>query len=99
MKTDYNKVDPEMKKEKCSYCGKEFGIRELHKSRHSDDFMCKSCYKKMIEEGKVSEKDYVYADITEVSRRADQPDDEESYYEGDDWDQRDHQESDYGDSS
>jgi hypothetical protein len=51
----------------------------------------------MIEEGKVSEEDYVYTDITEVSRRADQADDEESYYEGDDWDQRDHQEPDYGD--
>jgi DNA-directed RNA polymerase subunit RPC12/RpoP len=88
-----------MRKEKCSYCGKEFGIRDLYKSLNSDDFTCKKCHKKMIEEGKVSEEDYVYADITEVSRRADQPDDEESYFEGDDWDQRDHQEPDYGDSS
>jgi hypothetical protein len=52
----------------------------------------------IIEEGKVSEEDVVYTDITEVSRRADQSDDEESYSEGDDWDQRDHQEPDYGDS-
>ena len=88
-----------MRKEKCSYCGKEFGIQDLYKSLNSDDFTCKKCHKKMKEEGKVSEEDYGYADITEVSRRADQPDDEELYYEGDDWDQRDHQEPDYGDSS
>ncbi|MFX0170982.1 MAG: hypothetical protein ACFE9L_03595 [Candidatus Hodarchaeota archaeon] len=88
-----------MRKEKCSYCEKEFGSRDLYKSLNSDDFICRKCHKKMIEEEKVSEEDYVYAGITEVSRRADQPDDEESYYEGDNWDQRDHQEPDYGNSS
>ena len=85
-----------MKKYKCSYCGKEFSIRELHKSRYSDDFICKSCYKKMVEEGKGSQEFEVNADNSEVSRGGDQPDDKDPYYEGDDWDQRDHQEPDYG---
>ena len=47
----------------------------------------------MIEEGKRIDEDFeVYDENT------DQPDNRDLYYEGDDWNKRDHQEPNYGDS-